>query len=138
MGRAITGNKALFKINGKKVGYALNVRPADSYGLQRVFELGGAEAVELATGAVTYQFTCSSYLINTAEGFAALGIVPESTTDLINGIEFDMEIIDNTDETKTLEHYTGCKINDNSRDYQANQVVGNDATIFALKKVPKR
>lgn len=127
----MTGNRVTFKIKGKIIGTARNVRIQDDFGLQDVDGLGSPIVLEHVVGKISHSISGEKYFIG-ADTLIALGFVP-TEDDWLTAPELEVEVIDKVS-GKTVELYTGCKFATHSRNYQAHMIVGEDFTIKSISK----
>lgn len=128
----MTGNRALFKINGEVIGLAQSVEVSDDFGLQDVDGLGTPETLELVAGKFTHNISGSRYMVS-GKTLRKLGFVP-TDSEWLTAPEFEIEIQDNVT-FETLEHYTGCKFATHSRSYAKHSITGENFSIRARKKM---
>jgi hypothetical protein len=133
MKNTMTGNRALFKVDGQIVGSGVqNVDFNDDHGLQDVDGIGSAFTQELVPGKASYSITLSQYFIS-GKNLIASGIVPDAKELLTSGL-LEIELIDNVTGA-TLEHYTGARTATHSRQYGKHAISGENATFRAMNKL---
>jgi hypothetical protein len=130
----MSGNRALLKVDGKILGVAIqNADFQDTYGRQRVDGLGHPEARELPIGEISYRINLSRMFISNKR-IQDLGLLPKDVETLLTQGGIDIELQDMVSKN-TVEHYTGCVIDSNSRSYPKFQLSMNNVTFVALRKI---
>lgn len=133
MKNTMTGNRALFKIDGKIVGSGVqNVNFQNDHGLQAVSGLGSAMPQEHVVGQIDYTITLDSFFIHN-KMLEDQGIVPDENEVLTAGT-LDIELIDNVTGT-VLKHYTGCTVASYSSSFAKHSIAGQNATFKALNRI---
>lgn len=127
----MTGNRALFKINGEVIGAAQNVTVTDDFNLQEADGLGDVETQELLVGKLTHRIDGEKYFVN-SDTLLKLGLVPQSDS-WLTAPELTIELIDSVTGA-TIENYVGCKFNSHSRRYGKHQIVGESFSMLARHK----
>jgi hypothetical protein len=133
MKNTMTGNRALFKVDGKIVGEGIqNVNFQNDHGLQKVSGIGSALPKEHVVGEVNYTISLSSFFIYNKQ-LSEQGIVPDEKNLLTSGT-LDIELIDNIT-GHLLHHYSGCKVASYSSSYAKHGISGQDATFQATNRI---
>jgi hypothetical protein len=129
----MTGNRAIVKLNGAAVGIGLvnNADTSDDYGLVDVDGLGDAESIEMVPGKVSHTISFSEVLI-VGKSLKDMGIVPDMAN-LLTQNGFDIEILDKLT-NQTVEHYTGCKVANCSRNYGKHNITMQNVSFRSIHK----
>lgn len=128
----VHGNRAVLKLDGEVIGIVQNVDFNDSFGLQKLSGIGDREGQELVDGETDYSFNFTKSFVY-GDRLVDKGFHPTSTNPL-TGVEFEMEIYDKIS-GRTLEYYSGCKINTVGRSYGKHAIVMENASGMALSKL---
>ena len=128
----VHGNRAVLKLDGEVIGIVQNVDFNDSFGLQKLSGIGDREGQELVDGETDYSFNLTKSFVY-GDRLVDKGFSPTST-DPLTGVEFELEIYDKIS-GRTLEHYSGCKINTVGRSYGKHAIIMENASGMALSKL---
>lgn len=137
-GKAFTGARALFSVNGKKIGYAKNVSGSESIEYIPLEVLDNVEVEEFVAVAYRVSLSASMFRI-VGETFKSNGLFPsngKNTADhllnILNIGEMDAQLVD-TKTKKIIAQYTQVKVASQNFTVDAKGLVGNDVEFVAIR-----
>ena len=137
-GRIITGARARFSINGKKIGYATNVAGSEEIEYQPVEVLDNIEVEEFVPTAYRVTFTASLVRI-VGETLKSEGLFPKSGSspeDHLTNILLQGDMVCTLEDSKTskiLMTLEQVKIQSRNFTINARGIVGKDVTFVATR-----
>lgn len=125
----VTANNVVVSIDGKQIGAVQSLSIQDNYALTGVYEIGNIDPLENPPTQATYSVSCKQVIIN-AKSLRSLGITPENSEVVLQGLVFDIEAL--SKEGVSLRKVRGCSYDSGTVTIDKNQVVITDAQFKAL------
>jgi hypothetical protein len=125
-----SANKIIAKFDNKTIGLLQDIRFSEDYGPTEASGIGNINVQEWVPTMARYQITSRFMLLNKQSMYNA-GIAPVSGNETLQGIVFDIEVLDSTT-GKTLRKYIGCSYANGDVEVTKHQIVVTSATFNCL------
>jgi hypothetical protein len=125
-----SGNKILVKFDNRTIGLCQDVRFTEDYGPTEASGIGNINVQEWVPTMARYQVSTRFMLLNTQSMYNA-GIAPVNGTVTLQGIVFDIEVIDSST-GNSLRKYVGCSYASGDIQVTKHQIVVTSANFNCL------
>jgi hypothetical protein len=126
-----SGNKIVAKFDNKDIGLLQDVRFTEDYAPTEASGVGNIHVQEWVPTMARYQVATRFMLLNKQSMYNA-GIVPEDGDAVLQGLVFDIEVLDRAT-GKTLRKYIGCSYANGDIEVSKHQIVITSATFNCLQ-----
>ena len=127
---ARSSNRFVLQIDGKVIGYAQSVSMDDDYAPEPLSGIGDIHVRENVPTIARHTLQVQEAVVRT-KSLRELGIATENGDGALQGIVFDILVMDKTDET-LIRKYVGCSYARGSVDVRKHSIVMTSATFMAL------
>lgn len=128
-----SGNRIIAKFDNKEIGLLQDIRFTEDYQPTEASGIGNIHVQEWVPTMARYQISSRFMLLNKQSMYNA-GIVPKDGDDVLQGLVFDIEVLDKTT-GKTLRKYIGCSYANGDVEVTKHQIVVTLANFNCLTAV---
>lgn len=125
-----SGNKIIVVFDNKQIGLVQSIRFQEDYNPTEASGIGNINANEYVPTFARYTISTSFMLLNKQSMYNA-GIAPENGDVALQGLVFDIEILDRTTGV-TLRKYIGCSYASGDVEVSKHQIVITNANFNCL------
>lgn len=126
-----SGNRAVVYFDGQKVGLIQNVRMSDDYAPDPASGIGDIHVQEWVPTMARHNLNVTAMVLIRGALSQAGAIIPENGDDVLQGLVFDIEVVDKTT-NDLIKKYTGCSYASGDVEVSKHTIVMQSATFNAL------